>query len=136
MNWQSLALHFLLELLAPCRTRFAFCRTHKTRRVISRFKQLGLLAPCRTRFAFCRTHKTRRVISRFKQLGLLAPCRTRFAFCRTHKTRRVTSRFEQVFDAARLLQKLEIPAHEGSAAALSDIEILIHIRFDFRSIRE
>src|SRR5947208_2656465 len=98
MNWQSLAIRFLL----------------------------GLLAPSRTRLAFCRTHKTRRVIGRFKRLGLLAPSRTRLAFCRTHKTRRVTSRFEQVFDAARLLQKLEIPAHEWSAAALSDIEILIH----------
>src|SRR5881394_1885713 len=126
MNWQSLAIRFLLGLLAPSRTRLAFCRTHKIRRVISRFKQLGLLAPSRTRLTFCRTHKIRRVISRFKQLGLLAPSRTRLAFCRTHKTRRVTSRFEQVLLAARLLQKLEIPAHEWSAAALSDIEILIH----------
>src|SRR5947207_7860569 len=99
MNWQRLALrHFLLGLLAPSRTRLAFCRTHKIRRIISRFKQLGLLAPSRTRLAFCRTHKIRRVISRFKQVLL----------------------------AARLLQKLEIPAHEWSAAALSDIEILIH----------
>src|SRR5947208_3593433 len=93
------------------RSLFSFCTC---------FPQLRLLAPCRTRRAFCRTHKTRRVIGRFKQLGLLAPCRTQRAFCRTHKTRRVTSRFEQVFDAARLLQKLEIPAHECLAAALSE----------------
>src|SRR2546430_8957828 len=92
MNWQSLAIRFLLGLLAPSRTRLAFCRTHKIRRVFDRFKRLGLLAPSRTRLAFRRTHKTRRVFGRFKQLGLLAPSRTRL----DRKSTRLNSSHSQI----------------------------------------
>src|SRR5467141_2998258 len=97
MNWESLALQrFLLRLLAPRRTRFAFCRAHRARRIVSRFEQPWFLAPRRTRFAFCRAHQARRILGRF----------------------------EQLLHAARLLKKFEIPAHECSAAPISDIDIL------------
>jgi hypothetical protein len=76
--------------------------------------------------AFCRARQARRIVSRFEQLRLLAPRRARFAFCRAHQARRIAGRFEQVLDAARLLKKFEIPAHESLVAPISDIEILIH----------
>src|SRR5207237_7909424 len=41
MNWQSLTRHHsLLRLLAPRRSRLAFCRAHKAGRIASRFEQL------------------------------------------------------------------------------------------------
>ena len=65
------------------------------------------------------------MVGRFEQLRLLAPRRARFAFCCADKARRMAGRFEQVLDAARLLKKFEIPAHESLVAPISDIEILI-----------
>src|SRR2546423_15666011 len=67
---------------------------------------------------------------------LLLPLRARRAFCRARQARRIAGRFEQLFDAARLLEKFEIPAHEMFSCLDFGYRNSYPLRVDFHSIRE